>query len=208
MRPSMGSVGDAYDNAMCESLFSSLESELLARRRFRSQAEAKMAAFGYVEGFYNPRRLHSALGCRSPIASEEDHARAAQTTPTDQDPEPSARSGQTQTQSAHSNGFTGGRGQSAWPMAISNPWPPIRTFARPSPPGPTLPAPRQLEARRPVEIVGWVRSRRVGGHRMTEQEPKPTLGIVRLAQGQPAAAAQHPPLRRPRDGRSGAARTR
>lgn len=43
VRPSMGSVGDAYDNAMCESFFASLESELLARRRFTSQAEARMA---------------------------------------------------------------------------------------------------------------------------------------------------------------------
>lgn len=89
VRPSMGSVGDAHDNAMCESFFSSLESELLARRRFRSQAEAKMAAFSYVEGFYNLRRLHSALGCRSPIALEEDHARTAQSDPSPQDPEPS-----------------------------------------------------------------------------------------------------------------------
>ena len=89
VRPSMGSVGDAYDNAMCESFFSSLESELLNRRRFRSQAEAKMAAFSYIESWYNPRRLHSALGYRSPIQFEEDHARTTQTTPTDQDPTPS-----------------------------------------------------------------------------------------------------------------------
>ena len=89
MRPSMGSVGDAYDNAMCESFFSSFESELLARRRFRSQAEAKMAAFSYVEGFCNPRRLHSALGYRSPIQFEEDHARTAQSAPSPHVPEPS-----------------------------------------------------------------------------------------------------------------------
>ena len=42
MRPSMGSVGDAYDNAMCESFFSTLEAELLSRYRFQSQAEARM----------------------------------------------------------------------------------------------------------------------------------------------------------------------
>ena len=80
--------GDACDNATCESLFSPLESEPLNRRRFRSQAEAKMAAFSHIEGFHNPRRPHSAPGYRSPIQFEEDHARTAQTTPTDQDLEP------------------------------------------------------------------------------------------------------------------------
>ena len=85
----MGSVGDAYDNAMCESFFSSLEAELLNQQRFRSQAEARMAAFSYIEAFYNPVRRHSALGYRSPIAFEKDHATTAQTTPSDQGPEPS-----------------------------------------------------------------------------------------------------------------------
>ena len=50
VRPSVGSVGDAYDNAMCESFFSTLEAELLARRRFRNHAEARMACFSYIEG--------------------------------------------------------------------------------------------------------------------------------------------------------------
>ena len=71
VRPSMGSVGDAYDNAMAESFFSTLECELLSRRRFASQAEARMACFSFIEGFYNPVRLHSALGYRSPINYEE-----------------------------------------------------------------------------------------------------------------------------------------
>ena len=70
----MGSVGDAYDNAMAESFFSTFECELLARRRFASQAEARMACFSYIEGFYNPVRLHSALGYRSPINYEQEHA--------------------------------------------------------------------------------------------------------------------------------------
>lgn len=70
VRPSMGSVGDAYDNAMCESFFATLECELLDRRRFASQAEARMACFSFIEGWYNPVRLHSALGYRSPIAYE------------------------------------------------------------------------------------------------------------------------------------------
>ena len=55
----MGSVGDAHDNAMCESFFATLECELLARRRFTSQAEARMAIFSYIEGWYNPARRHS-----------------------------------------------------------------------------------------------------------------------------------------------------
>jgi putative transposase len=70
VRPSMGSVGDAYDNAMAESFFSTLEAELLSRRRFTSQAEARMACFSYIEGWYNPVRLHSGLGYRSPITYE------------------------------------------------------------------------------------------------------------------------------------------
>lgn len=76
VRPSMGSVGDAYDNAMCESFFATLECELLERRRFASQAEAKMACFSFIEGWYNPVRLHSALGYRSPMAYEATMERA------------------------------------------------------------------------------------------------------------------------------------
>ncbi len=72
VRPSMGSVGDAYDNAMAESFFSTLEAELLSRRRFTSQAEARMACFSYIEGWYNPVRLHSGLGYRSPMTYEAD----------------------------------------------------------------------------------------------------------------------------------------
>lgn len=81
VRPSMGSVGDAYDNAMAESFFATLECELLGRRRFRSQAEARMACFSYIESFYNPLRLHSALGYRSPVTYEQEHASAAATSP-------------------------------------------------------------------------------------------------------------------------------
>jgi putative transposase len=73
VRPSMGSVGDAYDNAMGESFFATLECELLARRRFASQAEARMAVFSYAESWYNPLRLHSALGYRSPTNYEREH---------------------------------------------------------------------------------------------------------------------------------------
>ena len=70
VRPSMGSVGDCYDNAMCESFFATLECELLDRQRFRSHAEAKMALFQFIEGWYNPRRRHSAIGYLSPIEFE------------------------------------------------------------------------------------------------------------------------------------------
>jgi putative transposase len=79
VRPSMGSVGDAYDNAMCESFFSTLECELFAKRRFSSQAEARMAVFSYIEGWYNPVRLHSALGYRSPVLYEQECAQNTMT---------------------------------------------------------------------------------------------------------------------------------
>jgi putative transposase len=75
VRPSMGSVGDAYDNAMAERFFATLECELLDRRRFQTQAEAKLALFQWIEGWYNPRRRHSALGYRSP--NEFERRRAA-----------------------------------------------------------------------------------------------------------------------------------
>ena len=66
----MGSVGDAYDNAMCESFFATLECELLARQRFTTQAEARSAVFDFIEGFYNPRRRHSSIGYLSPMDFE------------------------------------------------------------------------------------------------------------------------------------------
>ena len=74
VRPSMGSVGDAYDNAMCESFFATLECELLDRRKFQTKAEARMAIFEFIEGWYNPARRHSALGYQSPIAYERRQA--------------------------------------------------------------------------------------------------------------------------------------
>ncbi|MEM6962455.1 MAG: IS3 family transposase [Myxococcota bacterium] len=70
VRPSMGLVGDAHDNAMCESFFATLECELLDRRKFRTKAEARMAIFEFIEGWYNPGRRHSALGYLSPIDYE------------------------------------------------------------------------------------------------------------------------------------------
>jgi putative transposase len=70
VRPSMGAVGDAYDNALCESFFATLECELLDRRRFATQVEARLAVFDFIEGWYNPHRRHSALAYLSPLAYE------------------------------------------------------------------------------------------------------------------------------------------
>jgi putative transposase len=74
VRPSMGSVGDCFDNAMCESFFATLECELLNRRSFKTQAEARMAVFDFIEGWYNPHRRHSALDYLSPINYERSHS--------------------------------------------------------------------------------------------------------------------------------------
>jgi putative transposase len=65
--PSMGSVGDAYDNAMAESFFATLECELLDRERFETREIARTKIFDYLETFYNPRRRHSALDYLSPM---------------------------------------------------------------------------------------------------------------------------------------------
>jgi len=77
VRPSMGSVGDAYDNAMCESFNATLECELLARHSFPTHRAAKLAIFDYIEGFYNTRRRHSALGYLSPNNFERQMSQAA-----------------------------------------------------------------------------------------------------------------------------------
>ena len=66
MVTSTGSAGDCCDNAMAESFFATLECELIDRRSFQTQAEARMAIFEYLEAWYNTRRLHSALGYLSP----------------------------------------------------------------------------------------------------------------------------------------------
>lgn len=74
VRPSMGSVGDCFDNAMCESFFATLECELLAKHRFRTQSEAVPVTFEFIEGWYNTQRRHSSLGQISPITFERRHA--------------------------------------------------------------------------------------------------------------------------------------
>jgi putative transposase len=77
IRPSMGSVGDCYDNAMCESFNATLECELLAFHRFKNQREAAAEIFDFIEGWYNPHRRHSALGYLSPNNFERRMAEAA-----------------------------------------------------------------------------------------------------------------------------------
>lgn len=76
VQPSMGSVGDAYDNALCESFFASLECELLDRYAFKTLNEARLAVFRYIEGWYNPHRRHSALDYLSPVEYERRHRAA------------------------------------------------------------------------------------------------------------------------------------
>jgi len=71
--PAMGSVGDCFDNAIAESFFASLECELIDRSRWRTHTEARAAVFDYIEGFYNPRRRHSALTYLSPAEFERRH---------------------------------------------------------------------------------------------------------------------------------------
>ena len=73
--PSTGSAGDCFDNAMAESFFATLECELIDRRSFHTQAEARMAIFQFIEGWYNPRRRHSALGYLSPNDYERSAAK-------------------------------------------------------------------------------------------------------------------------------------
>jgi len=73
IRPSMGSVGDCYDNALCESFFASLECELIERTEFANAADAQRKVFTYIEGFYNPSRRHSSIEYLSPMAYERKH---------------------------------------------------------------------------------------------------------------------------------------
>jgi len=68
--PSMGSAGNAYDNALAEAFFATLETELLQRQAVLSRGAARVALFDYIEGFYNSHRRHSALGYLSPAEFE------------------------------------------------------------------------------------------------------------------------------------------
>lgn len=73
----MGSVGDCFDNAMCESFFATFECELLERHSFRTTAEARTAIFDFIEGWYNTHRRHSSIGYESPTNYERLHLKSA-----------------------------------------------------------------------------------------------------------------------------------
>ena len=77
VRPSMGSVGDCFDNAMCESFNATLECELLVKHRFKNQREAALAVFHFIEGWYNPIRRHTSIGSISPMEFERRMSQAA-----------------------------------------------------------------------------------------------------------------------------------
>ena len=75
--PSMGSVGDCFDNAMCESFNATLECELLVFNRFRNPREAAIAVFDFIDGFYNTSRRHTSIGFVSPAEFERRQAASA-----------------------------------------------------------------------------------------------------------------------------------
>jgi putative transposase len=82
---SMGSKGDCYDNAVCESFHATLEKELLRRRSFRTKQEARTAIFDWIESWYNRERRHSRLGYQSPAQYERDHERSDCASGTDEE---------------------------------------------------------------------------------------------------------------------------
>jgi putative transposase len=74
LMPLMSGKGNCYDNAAVESFFKSLKAELVWRRNWQTRCEVEVALFQYINGFYNPRRRHSALGWKSPVAFERNAA--------------------------------------------------------------------------------------------------------------------------------------
>jgi putative transposase len=70
-KPSMSGKGNCYDNSAVESFFKSLKAELVWRRNWQTRREVEIALFEYINGFYNPRRRHSAIGWKSPVAFEQ-----------------------------------------------------------------------------------------------------------------------------------------
>jgi putative transposase len=81
VQPSMGTAGDAYDNAMCESFFGTLEAELLMREHFATHEQARARIFWFLEGWYNIRRLHSSIGYCSPLEFENLHSQDQTSSP-------------------------------------------------------------------------------------------------------------------------------
>jgi putative transposase len=78
--PSLGTVGDPYDNAVAEAFWARMQVELLDRRRWRTRIELANAIFEYIEGFHNRQRRHSAIGWTTPLEFENQHRLAAQMT--------------------------------------------------------------------------------------------------------------------------------
>ena len=70
----MGSVGDACDNALCESFFDTLKTELVDRRDYPDRDTARRDLFAYIEGYYNRRRIHSAIGYLTPEQTDRKSA--------------------------------------------------------------------------------------------------------------------------------------
>lgn len=75
VQPSMSRTGVCYDNAVAESFFATIKVERIHAQHYRSHAEARRDIFIYIEGFYNHRRRHSALGYLSPVQFEQQHHR-------------------------------------------------------------------------------------------------------------------------------------
>jgi transposase InsO family protein len=72
---SMSGKGSCYDNATVETFFKTIKAEMIWRRRWPTRRSAEVALLDYINGFYNPRRRHSALGWKSPLAYERKAAR-------------------------------------------------------------------------------------------------------------------------------------
>ena len=70
LQSSMSGKGNCYDNAVVETFFKTIKAELIWRRTWETRRQAETAIFQYINGFYNPRRRHSALGGKSPLAFE------------------------------------------------------------------------------------------------------------------------------------------
>ena len=87
----MGSIGDAYDNAMAESFFSVLQRELLDEQRWTTRRQLALAVFEWIEAWYNPHRRHTSIGSLSPIDYEA--AQPPIGSRTQHEPEPLAKPG-------------------------------------------------------------------------------------------------------------------
>lgn len=71
IKPSMSGKGNCYDNAAVETFFKTIKAELIWQRQWQTRQQLEVALGQYIDGFYNPRRRHSTLGGKSPIAFEQ-----------------------------------------------------------------------------------------------------------------------------------------